>query len=69
MLITGDRGDYFISNCTFEDNRGINGAAISLEGNVNSFQVKDSKFIENKASLYGGAIYMKNQSNVIIELF
>lgn len=52
----GTRGDHYISKCIFENNHGYKGGAINIEGNINSFQVTESIFKNNQASLKGGAI-------------
>jgi len=50
-----------VKNCTFINNSGVRGRAICIkifvENSTSNAQIIDCKFINNTASIYGGAIY------------
>ena len=52
-----------ISDCTFKENRAINGGAISWKGNDGL--IDNCVFINNIASGVGGAIYIAGENNLI----
>ena len=59
----GSGGDYQISNSLFQQNQGRNGGAISVGGGIANIEITSSVFINNTASLLGGAIYYASDSN------
>ena len=66
IQIQGSDGDYQISGSLFQQNQGRNGGAISVGEGVASIEITSSVFINNTASLLGGAIYYANHSNLYI---
>ena len=51
-----------ITDCTFINNKGIDGGAIFVEDYC---QIVDCNFVNNSASVYGGAIYFENTGYVL----
>ena len=53
-VINSDKGHITLKNCTFTDNVAVCGAAIYIKSG--SLDIEDSVFLNNYASLFGGAI-------------
>lgn len=68
MKIVGIKGNHIFSKCNFEGNNAANGAAINVNGQIATFQVIESSFINNHASVYGGAIIFANQSKIRLKI-
>ena len=59
-LVMSNGGAVDFNNCTFMDNSGYKGGAINMDGG--QLTIIDSIFINNNATLYGGAISCENNA-------
>ena len=55
-------GNYIITDSSFNGNQGYQGAAIHVQGPLNSLNIESSDFTSNIANTNGGAIYFANSS-------
>ncbi|WP_296894419.1 Ig-like domain repeat protein [uncultured Methanobrevibacter sp.] len=54
-----------VNNCTFTNNYAYHGGALVC-GNIGNVYINDTVFTHNTAGIYGGALYLYDNSNLII---